>query len=52
MDHSLLDPLGSLPIFVAVMKGVAPQRRRRVAIREGAIAFAVLLAFMWAARAF
>ena len=62
MDHSflsallllllVLDPLGSLPIFVAVMKGVAPQRRRRVAMREGAIAFAVLLAFMWGGQGF
>ena len=62
MDHSflsallllllVLDPLGSLPIFVSVMKGVAPQRQRRVALREGAIAFAVLLAFMWGGQGF
>jgi MarC family membrane protein len=42
----VLDPLGSLPIFVSVLSGVAPQRRMRVALREGAIAFAVLAAFM------
>ena len=56
MDHSfvsalvllllVLDPFGSLPIFVAVLQGVPPERRRRVALREGVIAFAVLLAFM------
>ncbi len=56
MDHSfgsalillllVLDPLGSLPIFVSVLSGVAPQRRTRVALREGAIAFVVLAAFM------
>ena len=56
MDHSfasalillllVLDPLGSLPIFISVMRGVAPQRRTRVAVREVCIAFAALLAFM------
>ena len=43
----VLDPLGSLPIFISVMQGVAPERRRRVALREGVMAFGVLLAFMW-----
>lgn len=39
MDHSflsalvLLDPLGSLPLFISMMQGVAPERRRRVALR-------------------
>lgn len=56
MDHTLLsafvllllvlDPLGNLPVFVAVMRRVAPARRRLVALRELALAFAVLLAFM------
>ncbi|MDE2565235.1 MAG: hypothetical protein KGL50_05570, partial [Burkholderiales bacterium] len=44
MDHSfvsafvllllVLDPLGSLPIFVSVLGAVAPERRRAVALRE------------------
>jgi MarC family membrane protein len=56
MDHSflsafvllllVLDPFGSLPIFISVLGGVEPQRRNRVALREVAIAFAVLMAFM------
>ena len=56
MDHSflsafvllllVLDPFGSLPIFISVLGGVEPQRRTRVALREVAIAFAVLMAFM------
>jgi len=56
MDHTLLsafvllllvlDPLGSLPIFVSVMRRVAPARRRIVAVREVALAFLVLLGFM------
>jgi MarC family membrane protein len=57
MDHSfvsafillllVLDPLGSLPIFIPIMRGVPRERRRRVAVREVSIAFCVLLAFMF-----
>ena len=62
MDHTfasalvllllVLDPLGSLPIFIAVLKGVAPERRTRVALREASIAFCVLLVFMLAGQGF
>ena len=62
MDHSfgsalvllllVLDPLGSLPIFIPIMRGVAPERRRWVAVREVGIAFAVLFAFMFFGDAF
>jgi MarC family membrane protein len=48
----VLDPFGSLPIFISVLRGVAPERRTRVAIRETAIAFVVLLGFMLAGEAF
>lgn len=57
MDHSflsafillllVLDPLGSLPIFIPIMRGVPKERRMRVAIREVGIAFAVLFTFMF-----
>ena len=56
MDHTflsalvllllVLDPFGSLPIFISVMRNVEPARRTRVALRESALAFAVLLVFM------
>jgi MarC family membrane protein len=62
MDHSfasafvllllVLDPFGSLPIFISVLKGVAPERRTRVAVRETLIAFTALLAFMLAGQGF
>jgi MarC family membrane protein len=62
MDHSfasalvllllVLDPFGSLPIFISVLQGVSPARRARVAMREVVIAFAVLLAFMLGGRGF
>ncbi|MBQ0930715.1 MarC family protein [Ideonella sp. 4Y16] len=62
MDHTfasalvllllVLDPFGSLPIFISVMRGVAPERRRVVALREAGIAFGVLLAFMVSGQGF
>ncbi len=57
MDHSflsafillllVLDPLGSLPIFIPLMRAVPKPRRTRVAVREVGIAFCVLFAFMF-----
>jgi MarC family membrane protein len=62
MDHTflsalvllllVLDPFGSLPIFVSVMRNVAPERRTRVAVREAALAFAALVVFMLAGQTF
>ena len=56
MDHTflsavvllllVLDPFGCLPIFISVLRGVAPQRRPLIALREVAVAFTVLLLFM------
>jgi MarC family membrane protein len=48
----VLDPLGSLPVFIPIMRDVAPERRRVVALREVGIAFAVLFAFMFFGDAF
>ena len=48
----VLDPFGSLPIFISVLKGVAPERRPRVALREVSIAFGVLALFMVGGQAF
>jgi MarC family membrane protein len=60
MDHTfisalivlllVLDPLGSLPIFISVMKHVAPERRRMVALRETLLAYGALLVFMFAGK--
>ena len=43
----VLDPFGSLPIFIPVMRTVPARRRVLVALREVAIAFAVLCLFMF-----
>ncbi len=48
----VLDPLGSLPVFIPIMRTVPRERRVRVAVREVAIAFAVLAVFMVAGEAF
>lgn len=42
----VLDPFGTLPVYLSVLAGVAPQRRVWVALRESFIAFLILLAFM------
>ncbi len=62
MDHTflsafvllllVLDPFGSLPIFISVLRSVAPERRRIVALREVAIAFGVLAVFMVGGQSF
>lgn len=62
MDHTflsalvllllVLDPFGSLPVFISVLRPVAPGRRRIVALREALIAFAVLAVFMVAGQGF
>jgi multiple antibiotic resistance protein len=46
----IMDPLGNLPIFAAVLKGVAPERRTRVVLRELVLAYLVMLAFLFAGR--
>jgi MarC family membrane protein len=62
MDHTflsafvllllVLDPFGSLPIFISVLKGVPAERRTLVAMREVAIAFVVLVVFMLSGQGF
>jgi multiple antibiotic resistance protein len=43
----ILDPLGNMPLFVTELARVAPERRRRVLIRELLIALPVLLIFLF-----
>lgn len=40
------DPVGNIPLFVALLRPVAPERRVLVIVRECAIALAVLLVFV------
>ena len=62
MDHTflsafillllVLDPFGSLPVFISILGVVPAERRTRVAVREVAIAFVVLLVFMVSGQGF
>ncbi len=43
----VMDPIGNMPLVISVLKNVEPGARTRVVLRECAIAYAVLLAFMF-----
>ena len=42
----VMDPLGNVPLFLGVLKTVAPERRRIVLLREVALAYLVLVTFL------
>lgn len=42
----VMDPLGNVPLFLSVLKTVAPERRRVVLLRELVCAYLVLVAFL------
>jgi multiple antibiotic resistance protein len=46
----VMDPLGNVPLFLSVLKTVAPQRRRAVLVREILFAYVVLILFVVAGR--
>lgn len=46
----VMDPLGNIPLFLAALKDVAPERRRYVVVREALIALLVLVVFLFAGR--
>ena len=46
------DPLGNIPLFIAALEEVRPERRVRVITREVLIAFALLMVFMLFGRHF
>ena len=46
----IMDPLGNIPLFLGQLRQVAPERRRRVLVRELVIALVVLFAFLFGGR--
>ena len=48
----VMDPFGNMPLVISVLKNVDPRARTRVVLRECAIAYAVLLAFMFGGHQF
>jgi MarC family membrane protein len=43
----VMDPIGNIPLFVSLLRNVEAARRTQVILRECAIAFAVLLVFVF-----
>ena len=48
----VMDPFGNIALVISVLKNVDPSARTRVVLRECAIAYAVLLAFMFGGNTF
>ena len=46
----ILDPLGNIPVFLSLLRGIPPHRQRRILARELLIALAVLMLFLWGGR--
>jgi MarC family membrane protein len=46
----VVDPFGNVPLLPVLLSGCAPERRTRVLLRECAIAYMVLLAFLFGGR--
>lgn len=46
----ILDPLGNIPVFLGLLKGLSAERKRIVIARELLIALVVLLLFLWGGR--
>jgi len=46
----ILDPLGNIPVFLSLLRGMPVHRQRVVLVREMLIALGVLMAFLWGGR--
>lgn len=46
----VMDPLGNIPLFLAALRDVRPERRRWVIIREALFALTVLVGFLFSGR--
>lgn len=44
----VMDPLGNIPLFLVLLEDVAPERRRRILLRESTIALGFLVVFLFA----
>ncbi len=48
----IMDPLGNLPVVVAILKNIPEQRRMKVLIRELLLSLVVLLLFLYGGQSF
>ena len=44
----VMDPIGNIPCFMSALKNVAPEKRRRIIIRENIIALVAIVVFFFA----
>ncbi|GAA0372568.1 YhgN family NAAT transporter [Bowmanella denitrificans] len=47
----IMDPLGNLPIFMSVLKGIPSRRRRYIVARELLFSLAIMLLFLYSGQA-
>lgn len=47
----ILDPVGNIPLFLALLKKVSPERRQRIIVREMLFALFILIFFLFLGRA-
>jgi multiple antibiotic resistance protein len=43
----IMDPIGMIPVEIALLSGIEPKKRRRIVIRECIIALVIMLVFMF-----
>ena len=43
----LMDPLGNIPVFLALLKNTSPSRQQKIIVRECIIAFGILVIFLF-----
>ena len=48
----IMDPLGNLPIVVAILKDIKPERRRKVLCRELLLSLVILVLFLYGGQSF
>ncbi|WP_424245988.1 multiple antibiotic resistance protein [Elusimicrobium posterum] len=48
----VMDPFGNIPVFLAVLRKVAPERRAKILMRELVIALVIMIAFMFLGKQF
>ncbi|MEZ4829844.1 MAG: MarC family protein [Bacteroidia bacterium] len=46
----LMDPLGNIPVMLAILKDIPPRRQRMIIARELVIAFGILMIFLFAGK--
>jgi MarC family membrane protein len=46
----IMNPLGTIPVYIATLQNIAPQHRNRIILREAIFAFIILTIFLFSGR--